>query len=90
MVFLKKEMYKFLHYKTFSFKFLSLVLIQNVILGELEQTVIDFVGIQVTEKIVSFLVIVFKRSAIQLMDVQVFVYNYIFFGYNFYVRFNNV
>lgn len=90
MVILKKQMYKFLLYKTFSFRFLSLVLIQNVILGELEQTVLDFVGIQVTERIVNFLVIVIKRSAIRLMDVQVFEYNYICFGYNFYVRFINV
>lgn len=90
MVILKKQMYKFFLYKTFSFKFLSLVLIQNVILGELEQTVIDFVGIQVTEMIVNFLVIVIKRSAIRLMDVQVFEYNYICFDYNFYVSFINV
>lgn len=90
MVILKKQMYKFLLYKTFSFKFLSLVLIQNVILGELEQTVLDFVGIQVTERIVNLLVIVIKRSAIRLMDVEVFEYNYICFGYNFYVRFINV
>lgn len=49
---------------------------QNVILGELEETVRYFVGIQITEKNVSFLVIVFKRSAIRLLDVKVIVNNY--------------
>lgn len=47
------------------------MLSQNVILGELEDNVKQFVVIQITERSVNFFVIVARRTAIQLMDVKV-------------------
>lgn len=46
------------------------MLFQNVILGELEQNVKQFVVIQITERIVNSFVIVARWTAIQLMDVK--------------------
>lgn len=46
------------------------MLSQNVILGELEQNVKQFVVIQITGKSVNSVVIVARKTAIQLMDVK--------------------
>lgn len=46
------------------------MLFQNVVLGELEDNVKQFVVIQITERIVNSFVIVARRTAIQLMDVK--------------------
>lgn len=54
------------------------MLSQNVILGELEQNVKQFVVIQITEWSVNSIVIVARRTAIQLMDVKVTVRYYFF------------
>lgn len=46
------------------------MLFQNVVLGELEDNVKQFVVIQITERIVNSIVIVARRTAIQLMDAK--------------------
>lgn len=57
------------------------MLFQNVILGELEDNVKQFVVIQITERIVNSIVIVARRTAIQLMDVKVTVHYFLFMLY---------
>lgn len=54
------------------------MLFQNVILGELEENVKQFVVIQITERIVNSIVIVARMTAIQLMDVKVNVRYFLF------------
>lgn len=54
------------------------MLFQNVILGELEENVKQFVVIQITERIVNSIVIVARMTAIQLMDVKVTVRYFLF------------
>lgn len=59
------------HFISVTLLVIYVVFPQTVILGELERTVMYFVGIQITEKIASFLVIVVRITAILLMDVKV-------------------